>query len=76
MVCWSGLRKSEQQVCLLDATGKQQDERKIAHTGAEFVELAQWLSAQTDQSASARIGVALETSSGPVVDCLLALGYH
>ena len=68
--------KSEHQICLLDAAGKQQSERKIAHTGAGFVELAQWLSAQTDQSDSASIGVALETSSGPVVDCLLALGYR
>ena len=25
--------KSENQVCLLDATGKQQAERKVAHTG-------------------------------------------
>ena len=68
--------KLEHQVCLLDATGKQQAERKIAHSGAGFVELAQWLSAQTNQSDSASIGVVLETSSGPVVDCLLALGYR
>ena len=68
--------KSEHQICLLDAAGKQQAERKIAHSGAGFVELAQWLSAQTNQSDSASIGVALETSSGPVVDCLLALGYR
>ena len=68
--------KSEHQICLLDAAGKQQSERKIAHSGAGFVELAQWLSAQTNQSDSASIGVALETSSGPVVDCLLALGYR
>ena len=67
--------KSEHQVCLLDATGKQQAERKIAHSGAGFAELAKWLSAQTNQSDSASIGVALETSTGPVVDCLLALGY-
>ena len=68
--------KSEHQVCLLDATGKQRAERKVSHSGAGFVELAKWLSAQTNHSDSASIGVALETSSGPVVDCLLALGYR
>ena len=67
--------KLEHQVCLLDATGKQQAERKVAHTGAGFAELAKWLSTQTNQSDSARIGIALETSTGPVVECLLALGY-
>ena len=56
--------------------GSSKPKRKIAHTGAGFVELAKWLSAQTNQSDSASIGVALETSSGPVVDCLLALGYR
>ncbi len=67
--------KSEHQVCLLNATGEHVAERKIRHTGIGFTELAMWLSEQTNQAETASIGVALETSSGPVVDCLLALDY-
>ena len=67
--------KSEHQVCLLNTTGEPVAERKISHTGIGFAELTTWLSEQTNQAEPASIGVALETSSGPVVDCLLALGY-
>ena len=67
--------KSEHQACLLNATGEHIAERKISHTGSGFTELTTWLSEQTNQAETASIGVALETSSGPVVDCLLALGY-
>ena len=66
---------SEHQVCLLNATGEHVAERKIRHTGIGFPELATWLSEQTNQAETASIGVALETCSGPVVDCLLALDY-
>ena len=66
---------AEHQIGLFDATGDRHAERKIPHTGAGFVELANWLSEQTNQADAAKIGVALETSSGPVVDCLWALGY-
>ncbi len=67
--------KSEHQVGLLNTTGEPVAERKIPHSGIGFTELATWLSEQTNPAEPASIGVALETSSGPVVDCLLALGY-
>ena len=67
--------KSEHQVCLLNTAGEPVAERKIPHTGAGFTELATWLSEQTNQAGAASIGMVLETSRGPVVDCLLALGY-
>ena len=62
--------KLEHQGCLLGATGKQQSERKIAHSGAGFAELAKWLSAQTSQSDSSSIGVVLETSSENIGYCI------
>ncbi|MXZ55271.1 MAG: IS110 family transposase [Gammaproteobacteria bacterium] len=67
--------KSEHQICLLNTSGEYIAERKIPHTGTGFAEFATWLSEQTNQAETASIGIALETSSGPVVDCLLALGY-
>ncbi|MYD44865.1 MAG: IS110 family transposase [Gammaproteobacteria bacterium] len=66
--------KAEHQLCLLDATGERQAERKIPHTEAGFVELPNWLSEQTNQTVASKIGLELETSSGPMVDCLQATG--
>ena len=67
--------QSEHQVCLLNATGEPVAERQIPHTGAGFTELATWLSEQTNQAGAASMGMVLETSRGPVVDGLWALGY-
>ena len=61
--------KAEHQVCLLNATGEPVAERQLPHTGMGFAELATWLSEQTNQAQTASIGVALATSSGPVVAC-------
>ena len=67
---------AEHQIGLFDATGERQAERKIPHTGAGVVELANGWSEQTNQTDAAKMGVVLETSSGPVVDGLWALGYR
>ncbi|MYD45453.1 MAG: IS110 family transposase [Gammaproteobacteria bacterium] len=60
--------KAEHSVCFLNTTGVHVAERKTSHTGIGFAELTTRLSEQTNQAEAANIGVALETSSGPVVD--------
>ena len=68
--------KSVHQVCLMNTQGEPVAERQIPHTGTGIAGFATWLSEQTNQVATANIGIALETSSGPLVECLLALGYR
>ena len=57
-------------VCLLDADGRQVNERDFAHGGAGLTELRDWLLAQTE-AAPGQIAVAIETPHGPVVEMLL-----
>ena len=40
-----------------------------------FLRLSTWLSKHTEDAAPETIGVVLETSSGPVVECCQAIGY-
>lgn len=56
--------------CLLDRNGQVVGERKVAHGGAELGEFCDWLVARSGVP-PARIGVAIETPHGPVVETLL-----
>ena len=60
--------------CLLDRNGRAIEERKIAHGGAELGEFGDWLIAKT-AAPPARIGVAIETPHGPIVEMLLERGF-
>lgn len=75
MVCWSGLGQQQHQICLLDEAGKLCAQCVIPHTGEGFLPLMTWLSEHTDGTAPETIGIVLETSSGPVVECCQANGY-
>lgn len=57
-------------VCLLDAAGELLGEGDVGHGGAELSELCDWLLAKTGGTA-AEIAVAIETTSGPVVETFL-----
>jgi transposase len=64
----------EHRVCLLDAEGKREGERDVAHGGAELAELCSWL-LQTSGASPAQIAVAIESPRGPVVETLLERGF-
>lgn len=61
-------------VCLLDRNGEMVGERKVAHSGADLSALCDWLVARSG-APPARIGVAIETPHGPVVETLLERGF-
>ena len=67
--------KQHHQICLLDHAGQPGAECSIPHTGEGFLQLTGWLSEHTGAAAPETIGVVLETSSGPVVECGQAHGY-
>ena len=60
--------------CLLDRNGRVVGERELKHAGAELAEFCDWLIAKT-AAPPARIGVAIETPHGPVVEMLLERGF-
>lgn len=60
-------------VVVLDAAGKQVHEWSVAHDGAALIALADRLVALTD-GAAARCHVAIELTSGPLVEILLERG--
>jgi len=61
-------------VCLLDRNGRVTAERQVAHGGADLAELCDWLVAKSG-APPARIGVAIETPHGPIVEMLLERGF-
>jgi len=61
-------------VCLLDATGRCLGERTVEHDGAALGELCQWLLEKTGGTPG-EIAVAIETTSGPVVETFLDRGF-
>lgn len=61
-------------VCLLDATGGCLGEREFEHSGAGLAALCDWLIEKTGGTPG-QIAVAIETSSGPVVETLLERGF-
>jgi transposase len=60
--------------CLLDRNGRVVEEREVKHGGAELVEFCDRLLAKTG-APPARIGVAIETPHGPIVEMLLERGF-
>jgi transposase len=60
--------------CLLDRNGRVLGERKVAHAGEELGEFCDWLLAKTG-APPARVGVAIETPHGPIVEMLLERGF-
>ena len=62
--------------CLLDRVGQPCAECSIPHTGEGFLRLTTWLSEHTGMATPEMIGIVLETSSGPVVECCQACGYN
>jgi len=62
------------QVCLVDAHGECLGERAVAHGGPGIEELCDWLIARTGATPEV-IGVAIETTHGPVVEALLERGF-
>jgi transposase len=73
---WCGFDWASQKhyVCLLDATGELVGERKVEHDGSALAELCQWLIERTSATAG-EIAVAIETSSGPIVETFLDRGF-
>jgi hypothetical protein len=61
-------------VCLLDRAGRAIGERQVAHGGADLAELGDWLVAKSGAPPE-RIGVAIETPHGPIVETLLERGF-
>ena len=68
--------KQQHQICLLNHAGQPCAQCEISHTGEGFLRLTTWLSEHTVKAAPELIGVVLKTSSGPVVECCQASGYH
>ena len=62
-------------VSLFDRTGALVGRRDVAHSGPAYGALCEWL-LRTTQAAPGQIGVAIETSHGPVVDALLERGFQ
>ena len=62
-------------VSLFDRDGKLVARRDVAHSGRGYGELGDWLLRITGAT-PAEIGVAIETSHGPVVDALIDRGFR
>jgi transposase len=63
------------QVWVTNDVGERIGERVVPHTGADLVELADWLVRQAGGEAAA-VAVALEVPRGPIVDTLLERSCH
>jgi transposase len=63
----------EHRVCLLDAEGRVDAERRVAHTAEAVHDMVRWLQAQTG-ARLAEIAVGLETPRGTLVDTLIEHG--
>jgi transposase len=62
----------QHQVCVIDATGRRREQRRVAHSGAGLTEFVEHLtSLVTDPG---RIAVAIEVPRGAMVDMLLERG--
>jgi transposase len=73
---WCGFdwASEKHHVCLLDATGSLLGGREVEHGGSALAELCQWLIEKTG-GMPGEIAVAIETTSGPVVETLLDRGF-
>jgi len=74
---WAGVDwgSATHRACVLDANRKTIAERDVTHGGTGLTELCDWLIAKTGTAAE-RIGVAIETPHGPVVEALLERGFQ
>ena len=66
-VDWSS---RDHQVCVVDMEGKVCAQRSFKHFGMGLTEMADWI-VRTTQSAPHKVGVAIETPRGPVVESLV-----
>jgi transposase len=73
---WCGFdwASEKHHVYLSDATGRRLGERDVEHGGAGLGELCDWL-IETTGGAPGEIAIAIETSSGPVVETFLERGF-
>ena len=66
-VDWSS---RDHQVCVVDMEGKVCAQRSFKHCGMGLTEMADWI-VRTTQSSPHKVGVAIETPRGPVVESLM-----
>ncbi len=66
-VDWSS---TNHQVCVVDMKGKVCAQRSFKHCGMGLTEMADWI-VRTTQSSPHKVGVAIETPRGPVVESLM-----
>ena len=66
-VDWSSV---DHQVCVVDIKGKVCAQRSFKHCGMGLAQMADWI-VRTTQSAPHKVGVAIETPRGPVVESLM-----
>ena len=66
-VDWSS---ADHQVCVVDIKGKVCAQRSFKHCGMGLAQMADWI-VRTTQSAPHKVGVAIETPCGPVVESLM-----
>ena len=66
-VDWSS---RDHQVCVVDMKGKVCAQRSFKHSGMGLTEMVDWI-VRTTQSAPHKVGVAIETPRGPVVESLM-----
>ena len=66
-VDWSS---ADHQVCVVDMEGKVCAQRSFKHCGMGLTEMADWI-VRTTQSSPHKVGVAIETPRGPVVESLM-----
>ena len=66
-VDWSSV---DHQVCVVDMKGKVCAQRSFKHCGMGLAQMADWI-VRTTQSSPHKVGVAIETPRGPVVESLM-----
>ena len=66
-VDWSS---ADHQVCVVDMKGKVCAQRSFKHCGMGLTEMVDWI-VRTTQSSPHKVGVAIETPRGPVVESLM-----
>ena len=60
----------DHQVCVVDMKGKVCAQRSFKHCGMGLTEMVDWI-VRTTQSSPYKVGVAIETPRGPVVESLM-----
>jgi transposase len=68
------LAAEKHQACLTNREGKVMAEFAFEHSGSGLMDLIRFLEKTTNVPA-ARVGIALETPRGPVIECVLERGY-